>query len=110
MKDTYDVSLDAWGNVLGVDTAKVEKWVVRESNVIVEAAFKTVVRGGKKVRLPLVRRKKRRRLTSKQRAGIRLASRTRNKPANKRARAKSLLIRKRLGLKPKGTPRGMRVG
>lgn len=66
-----------------------------------EARKAFVIRGGKKVRVSLARRKKRKRLSSKQRLAVRKAVRTRRLKRSqiKRKRAKSLRVRKRLGLK-----------
>jgi hypothetical protein len=75
-----------------------------------DEAFKIVVRGGKKMKLPLVRRKRKKRLTPNQRAGLRKAKRTKLTQASKRKRALSLKLRKRLNLKKTKTPKGFRVG
>ncbi len=66
-----------------------------------------VVRGGKKVKVALVRRKRKKRLTSKQKAGIRKGARKRKakKGAIARKRKKSLKLRKRLKLKKKDNKR-----
>lgn len=60
-----------------------------------------VVRGGKKVRLPVVRRKRRKRLSSKQKRAIRKGVRTRKRKASQiaRKRKRSLKVRKRSSLK-----------
>lgn len=60
-----------------------------------------VIRGGKKVRLAVVRRKRRKRLTPKQKAAIRKGVRKRKtkKSAIQRKRKKSLKLRKKLGIK-----------
>lgn len=60
-----------------------------------------VVRGGKKVRLPVVRRRRKKRLTAKQRAAIKRGVRKRKqkKSAIARKRKRSLKLRKRSGLK-----------
>lgn len=60
-----------------------------------------VVRGGKKVKLALVRRKRRKRLTPAQRAGVRKAVRKRKakKGQINRSRKKSLKLRRRSKLK-----------
>ena len=60
-----------------------------------------VIRGGKKIKVGLARRKKRKILTSKQRQGIRKAVRSRKKVKAKtaRKRKKSLKVRKRMNLK-----------
>ena len=85
--------------ILGVEEPT-ESYVECKDDI--EEITKTVVRGGKKVRVKLVRRKKKR-LTPKQRAGIRKAARKRKRTAktatSKRKRAKSLKLRKRAKLK-----------
>lgn len=60
-----------------------------------------VVRGGKKVRLPVVRRKRKRRLTPKQKSAIKRGAKKRKsrKGAIQRKRKRSLKLRKRSGLK-----------
>jgi hypothetical protein len=60
-----------------------------------------VVRGGKRVRLPLVRRRRRKRLTSKQKNAIRRGAKKRKMKRGQiaRARKKSLKLRKRGNLK-----------
>lgn len=62
-----------------------------------------VVRGGKKVKVSLARRRRKKRLTAKQKAGIRKAVRSRKKKKSQtaRKRKKSLKLRKRLKLKKK---------
>ena len=66
-----------------------------------EEASAFVIRGGKKVKKALVRRRRRRILTPAQKAGIRKAKIKRKAHQGKtnRKRAKALKIRKRLGLK-----------
>lgn len=118
-KHTYP--LDAFGNLIQVSA--VESVVDHELQLFsksedetayklvgVSEAFKTVVRGGKRERLPIIRRKRKKRLTPKQRVGIRKAARTRKSSASKLKRRKSLMLRKRM--KIKSTPRraGYRVG
>lgn len=83
---------------------------VKENGEIVEVAYKVVVRGGKKVRRPIVRRLRKKRLTSKQRAGLRKASITRKSPKSKMKKRKSTILRKRLHLKPTKSKKGFRVG
>jgi hypothetical protein len=60
-----------------------------------------VVRGGKKVRLPIVRRKRKKRLSAKQKNAIRRGARKRKakKATIQRKRKRSLKLRKRSGLK-----------
>jgi hypothetical protein len=83
---------------------------VLENGEIVEVAYKTVVRGGKKVRRPLVRRMRKKRLTPKQRAGIKKASRTKKGSKSKAKRKRSSMLRRRLHLHPVKARKGMRVG
>lgn len=73
--------------------------------------YLTRVVGGKKVRVQAVRRVQKRRLTPKQRAGIRkaVAKRKREKNLINRHRAKSLAVRKRLHIKSSKLPKGFRV-
>ena len=73
--------------------------------------FTIVVRGGKKVKLPIVMKKKRRVLTSKQRAGLKRAAlkRKQNKVQINRKRAKSLKLRKRSNIKKKKLAPGQKV-
>lgn len=74
-------------------------------------AYKIVVRGGKKVRLPLVRRVIKKRLTAKQRTGIRKGVMTRKSRSGqiKRKLKRSLQVRKNLGVKSSGNPKGYRL-
>lgn len=62
---------------------------------------KRVIRGGKAVRLSVVRKKRRKRITGKQKAALRKAARKRKMKGSQiqRKRKKSLKLRKRLGLK-----------
>lgn len=113
-----NVKKDAYGNLMVIpaegysyDLDKIEvENSINEGEEIVEVAYRVVVRGGKKVRRPIVRRKRRRRLSAKQRAGIRKSSRTRKTGKSKLKRRKSALLRKRLHLKPMKSRRGFRVG
>ena len=68
-----------------------------QEGVVSEGAFARVVRGGKVVRLPLVRRKRRRVITGAVRAGIRRATLKRKAKVvqSNRKRKKALRIRKR---------------
>lgn len=72
---------------------------------------KVVVRGGKKTRIALVRRKRKKRLTGAQRQGIMRAKVKRRAKLSQtnRKRKKSMLLRKRSHLKTGGTPRNMKV-
>ena len=71
---------------------------------------KMVVRNGKKVRKSLVRRKRKKRLTSAQRQGIIRAKvkRKAKQAQTLRKRKKSMLLRKRSNLKS-GNPKGLKV-
>ncbi len=71
---------------------------------------KIVVRDGKKIRKSLVRRKRKKRLTSAQRMGIRKGAVKRKAKMNQtnRKRKKSMLLRKRSKLKT-GNQKGMKV-
>lgn len=86
---------------------------VTECFEITEQGFRTVIRGGKRVRLPVVRRKRRQRLTPKQRAGFVKAARKRKakSSATKRVRKRSLAVRRRAGLRnvKRGTGKRLRV-
>jgi len=70
-------------------------------DVEIDEATAVVVRNGKKVRLAIVRKKRRKRLTAKQRMARKKAARTRKRKATaiKRKLKRSLGIRKRQGLK-----------
>jgi len=74
-----------------------------------EEAFINVIRGGKRIKKKL-KRKKRKIMTSKKRAGIRKATRSRKRGLKKalRKRKRSLKIRGRMKLKRKSNPK-MRV-
>lgn len=102
---------DAFGQILNPSASAEEAFRLEPYlNQIDEVAYKVVVRGGKKERLPIVRRRRKRRLTPKQRAGIRKAIRTRKSSASKMKRKRSLAVRKRLHLPQRKLPRGYRVG
>ena len=77
----------------------------QEGSENVSEAMTTVIRGGKRVRVPLVRRRRRKRLSSRQRAAIRKGVRTRKKKKAQISRKlkKSLKFRKRLGIKQSST-------
>ena len=84
-----------------------------KGNTSKDEVFKTVVRGGKKIRLPVVRKKRKKALSAKQRAGIVRAKRKRKMTmktsASKMKRKKSLKIRKKLGIKKTKLPKGYKV-
>jgi hypothetical protein len=77
----------------------------------VEELYKVVVRGGKKVRLPLVRKRRRKALTPKQKAGIKkgVLKRKRTASQSQRKRKLSLKKRKSLGIEKQKTPVGYKV-
>lgn len=113
------VSRDAYGNLIvipvegyefDVEQLTLENTINEENGEIYEVVYKVVVRGGKKVRRPIVRRLRKKRLTAKQKAGLRKASRTRKSPKSKAKRRKSAVLRKRLNLKPTKGRKGFRVG
>lgn len=70
-----------------------------------------VIRGGKKVRLPLVRKRRRRRLTAKQKAAIKRGARKRKAKSGaiSRKRKRSLKLRKRNNLKGPGRNSRLKV-
>lgn len=72
--------------------------------------FKVAIRGGRKVKLNLVRRRKKR-LTPKQKAGLRKAKVKRKRSMRKALvkRKKSLKLRKKAKIKSKHLPKGLRV-
>lgn len=97
-KEKIKVQQDAFGNDIRTiipSESFVQKLKLKEQG------FKTVVRGGKRVRLPVVRRKRKKRLTPRQRVGIRKAAvaRKRTQSQSSRKRKRSLAIRKRTGIK-----------
>lgn len=75
----------------------------------IQEAFLTVIRGGKKVKKKIIRKKRKKRLSAKRRMGIRKAVRLRRlkKAQTQRKRARSLKLRARSRLKNK--PKGQRV-
>lgn len=83
---------------------------VATSEQLINEITTFVVRGGKKVKVNLVRRKRKRRLTPAQKAGIKRGARKRkqNKNAISRKRKKSLKLRKRSKLK-KNTNKRLKV-
>lgn len=81
-------SMDAYGNVLGTKPESIEKKTIRRDGVIWETSYKTVIRGGKKARLPIVRHRKVQSLTASARMAI---GRRRGTPEGK-TRARSLTV------------------
>lgn len=80
-------------------------------NESIDEIYRTVVRAGKPVRINFLRRTRKRRLTAKQRAGIRrgVMKRKREKNQIQRNRRKSALVRKRRHLKPSHLPPGFKA-
>lgn len=109
---------DAFGNLLqqpeatgeSLDHELIKFSELKDDKGILDEAFKVVIRGGKRERLPIVRRKRKKRLTPRQRAGLRKASRTRRSSSSKLKRKRSLQLRKRMHLKPQARRAGYRVG
>jgi len=113
--------IDALMNREGVDAIPV-KWnagggvipsecvLPHDGGYLVNEETKTVIRGGKKVKLPVVRNKKKKRLTAKQKMGIQKGVRKRKAKQAQTTRKlqKSLKLRKSSGLK-KGTKKGHKV-
>jgi hypothetical protein len=73
---------------------------VKDGDEVICEIYKTVIRSGKRVRIPVVRRLRKKRLTSKQRAGMRKAIRSRraHKSQIARKRKRSIMARKRMHL------------
>lgn len=69
--------------------------------------FKTVIRKGKKIRVPLIRRVKKKRLTARQRMGLKKAARSRKRKSAQiaRKRKKSIAIRNRQHIKKTKLPK-----
>jgi hypothetical protein len=80
-------------------------------NESINEIFLTRIIGGKRVRVQAVRRLRKRRLTPKQRAGIRkaVAKRKRYKAQIARKRKRSLAVRQRMHIKSVHLPKGFRV-
>lgn len=91
---------DLDGKVSGV-YYQMGNMTVYESFEKIDERKVSVIRGGKKVRLAIVRRKRKKLLTGRQKSSIRSAVRKRKMHKNviKRKRLKSLRIRKRMGIK-----------
>jgi len=106
------ISVDALGNVIPAAESFYEVvGVIEENGEVLEVSYKTVVRGGKKVRLPIVRRKKKKRMPSGQRAALARAARKSSRSgATKRKRKMSLKLRKRAHLKTGGLRKGYKIG
>lgn len=89
---------DKYGFIKIEDTAFTES---TDTDLEIDERKVSVVRGGKRVRLPVVRRKRRRIMTGKQRAAARRGARKRKarKSAIGRKRKKSLRVRRRMNIK-----------
>ena len=125
-EDDVDIDCDVEVSDLGVEVPTVEgkngivsvdlvdlSWLELETFITIlseldddddddiDEAFAYVVRNGKKVKKKLVRKKRKRIMTSKMRAGVRKAVRSRRKKKvqTSRNRKKSLRIRKRMKIK-----------
>lgn len=88
------------GYVLDIDKINESKHLRRTGKK------KIVIRGGKRIKLPVMRKVKKMRLNPKQKMGLKKAQRASRKPGAKRKRARSLKIRKRMGIKPTKMRRG----
>lgn len=95
---------------------KTEKGYVLDMDKIDEAMHlrktgrkKVVIRGGKKVKLPIMKRTRKIRLSPKRKMALKKARRKAQMPAAKRKRAKSLKIRKRMNIKTTKLKRGERI-
>jgi len=114
-----NIEVDAYGHKLSVPAeskdkdkgVEIEREDIEEDGEIVESGFKVVVRGGKRIRLPIVRRKRKRRLTARQLAGVRKGAlkRKQKKAQTSRKLKKSLKVRKRAGIKKQALKPGQRV-
>lgn len=81
----------------------VDAYMFDSGEGLISEAKKRVIRGGKAVKLAIVRKKRRKRVTGKQKAALKRAGRKRKmkKSSIKRKLKKSLKLRKRLGIKKK---------
>jgi hypothetical protein len=97
LEDEYKPKQDEFGNFLKTES--------------ITEIFRNIVKAGKRVRVSLVRRRRKKILTPAQRAGIRKAKIKRRRSMGKalRKRRKSLLVRKRLHLKAGHLPRGFKI-
>ena len=103
---------DAFGNFTQVECNGEDICILgKDDGSLDEGGFTLVVRGGKKVKLPIVLKKKRKVLTGAQRAGLKRAAikRKQKKSQINRKRAKSLKLRKRSNIKKKKLAPGMKV-
>jgi hypothetical protein len=100
------------------DNGRVKGTTFQQGNVTyyenlnkIEERKVAVIRGGKKVRLAVVRKKRKKLLTGRQKSSIRAAVRKRKMKKNtiKRKRAKSLRIRRRMGIKTPKLNRNQKI-
>ena len=91
-----DIDRDAEPAVVGYDAVG----NIQVESVRIDELTKTVIRGGKKVRLPIMRRQRKSRMKASQKLAIaRSARKAARRPGVQRKRARSLAIRKRAKLK-----------
>lgn len=90
-----------FGYFKAVEELEGEVLIEEDEEIEITERKVTVVRGGKRVRIPVVRKIRRKKLSAKQKQGIRKAVRKRKMKAGAigRKRKKSLAVRKRSGLK-----------
>lgn len=102
---------DAFGNMMTVDLGVLES---AEEETELSERSAVVVRGGKRVKLPVVRRRRKKRLSAAQKAGIRKAAMKRKSKQSQinRNRKKSTKLRSRLKLKKaaSGSRKKFKVG
>lgn len=113
-QDTLMGMLMAAGCPIGIailPKAKQDEFGQFLRNESMDEAFRIIIKGGRKVRVPLVRRLRKKRLTPRQRMGLRKAAMKRKLHSAQamRKRRKSLALRKRLHLKPGKVPRGFKL-
>lgn len=112
----YSTKATAYGTY--IDLSNVQDWMTRSfldtilSIGDIQERFATVVRGGKRVRLPVVRRKRRKYLSSKRKLGFRKAALKRKTKKTRTARKlkRSLKRRKNMGLGRQSIPSKYKIG
>ena len=77
----------------------------------VDERYKVAVRGGKKIKIPIVKRKRKKRLTAKQKAGIRKGVQKRKAKMSQtlRKKEKTMKVRRRLNIKKTKVPKGYKA-
>lgn len=77
----------------------------------IDERYKVAVRGGKKIKIPIVKRKRKKRLTPKQKAGIRKGVQKRKAKMSQtlRKRSKTMKVRRRLKIKKTEVPKGYKA-